>query len=151
MLYPVSANEPLIASKLSQLTGAEGIPATIEPGYRAVSVPITDVSGVAGLIQPGAHVDVLFTRPGTMAEAITSTILQNVKVLAIGASIQVKQVVDPKAPKFRRHAGGHTRSGAEAGTREERRPDQPDAAQSARSVERRWTAARSAPTFSTPT
>jgi Flp pilus assembly protein CpaB len=58
------------------------------------------VSGVAGLIQPGAHVDVLFTRPGTMAEAITSTILQNVKVLAIGRSVQVNQAVDPKLPKI---------------------------------------------------
>lgn len=98
-LYPVSANAPLIAGSLSGLAGAEGIPSTIEPGYRAVSVTVTDVSGVAGLIQPGAHVDVLFTRPGTMAEAITSTILQNVRVLAIGHSVQIGQVVDPKAAK----------------------------------------------------
>ena len=98
-LYPVTANSPLVSSQLSELSGAEGIPSTIDPGYRAVSVTITDVSGVAGLIQPGAHVDVLFTRPGTMAEAITSTILQNVRVLAIGHSVQIGQVVDPKAPK----------------------------------------------------
>ena len=98
-LYPISANAPLVNSGLSQLAGADGVPATIEPGYRAVSVTITDVSGVAGLVQPGAHVDVLFTRPGTMAEAITSTILQNVKVLAIGHTIQQNQVVDLKAPK----------------------------------------------------
>jgi pilus assembly protein CpaB len=99
VLYPVSANAPVISSSLSELNGADGIPATIEPGYRAVSVTITDVSGVAGLIQPGAHVDVLFTRPGTMTEAITSTILQNVKVLAIGKSVQANQMVDPRAPK----------------------------------------------------
>jgi pilus assembly protein CpaB len=98
-LFPIAANAPLTAFALSELTGADGIPATIPAGYRAVSVTITDVSGVAGLIQPGAHVDVLFTRPGTMAEAITSTILQNVKVLAIGHSVQIGQVVDPKAPK----------------------------------------------------
>jgi len=98
-LYPISANAPLVTLSLSQLAGADGIPATIPAGYRAVSVTINDVSGVAGLIQPGAHVDVLFTRPGTMAEAITSTILQNVKVLAIGHSVQPGQVVDPKAPK----------------------------------------------------
>ncbi|MBL0159650.1 MAG: hypothetical protein IPP47_21475 [Bryobacterales bacterium] len=34
---------------------------------RAVSIPIADVSGVAGLIQPRSLVDVLFTRPGSMA------------------------------------------------------------------------------------
>lgn len=99
VLYPISANEPLTGNKLSVLTGAEGIPSTINPGYRAVSVQITDVSGVAGLIEPGAHVDVLFTRPGSMTEAITSTILQNVRVLAIGHTVQIGQTVDPKAPK----------------------------------------------------
>jgi len=39
-------------------------------------VAINDTSGVAGLIQPRAHVDVLFTRPGSMAEAVTTTILE---------------------------------------------------------------------------
>ncbi len=99
VLFPISANEPIINTSLSQLNGADGIPATIEPGYRAVAVSITDVSGVAGLVQPGAHVDVLFTRPGTMAEAITSTILQNIRVLAVGRSVVVNQAIDPKATK----------------------------------------------------
>jgi pilus assembly protein CpaB len=56
---------------------------------------------VAGLIQPYSRVDVLFTRPGSMAEAITSTVLENVKVLSIGRIVQSGQVqVDNKgAPK----------------------------------------------------
>jgi pilus assembly protein CpaB len=100
VLVPLSANEPLVAGKISSLSGAGGIPAVIEPGHRAVSVQITDVSGVAGLIEPGSHVDVLFTRPGTMTEAITTTILQNIKVLAIGRSLDPAQAVDPKAQKL---------------------------------------------------
>ena len=99
VLYPFSANQPLIDMSLSRIGAAEGIPATIPEGYRAVSVQINDVSGVAGLILPGSRVDVLFTRPGTMVEAISSTILQNVKVLAMGKMIQVGQTMDPKAPK----------------------------------------------------
>jgi pilus assembly protein CpaB len=106
LLYPVSVNEPLLLRKLSSTTSPEGVAATIEPGYRAVSVQITDVSAVSGLIQPGAHVDVLFTRPGSMAEAITSTILQNVRVLAIGRSLSVTPTTTtateskgPAAPK----------------------------------------------------
>jgi pilus assembly protein CpaB len=98
-LYPFSANQPLIDSSLSRIGSPEGIPATIPEGYRAVSVQINDVSGVAGLILPGSRVDVLFTRVGSMAEAVTSTILQNVKVLAMGKLTQVGQAVDPKAPK----------------------------------------------------
>jgi pilus assembly protein CpaB len=77
----------------------EGVSATINRGYRAVSVQVTDVSGVAGLIQPGSHVDVLFTRPGSMAEATTSTILQNIRVISTGRIVAVGQTVDPRAPK----------------------------------------------------
>lgn len=99
-LFPVNGNEPLTTTKLSVADGPEGITATIPAGYRAVSVPITDVSGVSGLVQPGSRVDVLFTRPGSMVEAITSTILQNVRVLAVGRAIVPNQVVDPKASKM---------------------------------------------------
>jgi pilus assembly protein CpaB len=75
------------------------VSATIPPGFRAVAVQITDASGVAGLVQPNAHVDVLFTRPGTMAEATTSTILQDVSVLSTGRVIPTGQAADPRAPR----------------------------------------------------
>jgi pilus assembly protein CpaB len=100
VLLPISKNEPLTAMRVSSLNGADAITSSIPAGYRAVSVPINDVSGVSGLVQPGSKVDVLFTRPGNMAEAITSTILQNVKVLAVGRSLFPNQVLDPKASKM---------------------------------------------------
>src|SRR5437763_15876214 len=87
-------------TKLAAVGGAEGVPATIEPGMRAISVQVSDTSGEAGLIQPNSRVDVLFTRPGSMAEAVTSVILQNIKVLAIGRLVQVGQTLDRKAPKM---------------------------------------------------
>jgi pilus assembly protein CpaB len=99
VLFPMNSNEPLLMSKLSGTTTVEGVSSTIEMGYRAVSVQITDVSGVAGLIQSNSTVDVLFTRPGTMAEATTSTILQKVKVLSVGRLVQSGQTVDPRTPK----------------------------------------------------
>jgi len=101
-LFPLNTNEPVVISKLSTTTSAEGVSATIEPGYRAVSVQISDVSGVAGLIQPNSRVDVLFTRPGTMAEATTTMILQNVKVLSTGRmtpQAQTGQAVDTRTPR----------------------------------------------------
>ncbi|MCC7154470.1 MAG: Flp pilus assembly protein CpaB [Bryobacterales bacterium] len=91
LMYPVNANETLTAHKLSSTTGAEGFPALIEPGMRGISVPINDASGVAGLIQPRAHVDVLYTRAGTMAEALTTTILEDVIVLSIGKTTEIQQ------------------------------------------------------------
>lgn len=97
LLYPVNLNEPLTTNKLSATGGAEGLPATIEPGMRAVSIPITDVSGVAGLIQPRSRVDVLFTRPGSMAEALTTVVLEDVSVLSINRNTEVVPTAAPGA------------------------------------------------------
>ena len=77
LLFPVGANEAIISNKVASAAGAEGLPALIEVGKRAVSVPITDASGVAGMIQPRAHVDVLFTKPGSVAEAVTIPVVVN--------------------------------------------------------------------------
>jgi pilus assembly protein CpaB len=96
---PVNSKEPVLLSKLSATTSVEGVSSTIDPGFRAVSVPITDSSGVAGLVQPNSRVDVIFTRPGTMAEATSSIILQNVKVLSTGRSVPTGTTVDPRTPR----------------------------------------------------
>jgi len=102
VLYPINANEVLTGNKLASLAGAEGIPAMIEPGRRAIAVPITESSGAAGLIQPRSRVDVLFTRSGSVAEASTVTILQDIEVLSIGRSTVAGQgagQIDPRGPR----------------------------------------------------
>ncbi|MCS7026126.1 MAG: Flp pilus assembly protein CpaB [Bryobacteraceae bacterium] len=92
LLFPVNVNEPIVSNKLSSLAGAEGLAATIEIGKRAVSVPISDQSGAGGLILPRSHVDVLFTRTGSMNEAVTTVLLQNVRVLSIGRMTEMTAV-----------------------------------------------------------
>ena len=92
--YPVSAGELITLPKVGA-SGIEGLAATIEIGKRAVTVPINDASGVAGLIPPRAHVDVLFTRPGSASEAVTSTILEDVVVLAVGRNTEVSNAPPP--------------------------------------------------------
>src|SRR5579871_383802 len=88
LLFPVSTNEPITLTKIAGTTGLEGVSASIEVGKRAIAVAINDSSGVAGLIQPRAHVDVLFTRPGNLADAVTTTILEDVVVLAMGRNVE---------------------------------------------------------------
>ncbi len=100
VLVDLAANEPLLDQKLARHNGIEGIAATIDEGKRAVAVKIDPASGAGELLEPGAHVDVLFTRPGKMSEAITNTILQNVKVLSVGHRVSPGEKVDPKAPKL---------------------------------------------------
>ncbi len=97
LLFPVNVNDPITATRIAGTAGVEGLPSAIEIGKRAISVPITDASGVSGLIQPRAHVDVLFTRPGSLTEAVTTTILENVVVLAIGRTTETTNSSTPAA------------------------------------------------------
>lgn len=99
LLVALNNNEPVISTKLSAATTTEGMASTIEPGMRAVSVAITDSTGVAGMVVPNSHVDVLFTRPGTMAEAVTSTILENVRVLSTGRQLPTGEKADTRTPR----------------------------------------------------
>ena len=64
-----------------------GLGVKIEEGYRAVSVKIDEVTGVAYQLLPGAHVDVLVVmdvKDGQKKETISRVILQRVQVAAVG-------------------------------------------------------------------
>lgn len=98
LIYPVTANEALTPVRLTTQAGQEGIASVIPRGYRAVSVPYTDSTGAAGLVQPRSRVDVLFTRGGgNAAEAMTVSVLEDVEVLSIGRTIDVQQISAPAA------------------------------------------------------
>lgn len=74
--------EPLLAERLvEQLTGS-ALSSMIAPNKRAITVRVNDVAGVAGFLLPGNRVDVLGTRM-VNSRAITVTVLQNIKVLAV--------------------------------------------------------------------
>ncbi|HUQ94305.1 MAG TPA: Flp pilus assembly protein CpaB [Bryobacteraceae bacterium] len=92
LMFPMNSNEAVVVNKISTHAGIEGLAATIEPGKRAVSIPVSDASGAGGLIQPRSHVDVLFTRTGSMNEAVTTVLLQNVVVMSMGRSTEVAVV-----------------------------------------------------------
>ena len=74
---------------------AGGLQSVIAPHYRAVSVQVDPIIGVAGFITPGARVDVLATLRRTdwrSKQPYAKAILQNVKVLAIDQKLE--EVVD---------------------------------------------------------
>jgi pilus assembly protein CpaB len=93
---PVAASEPVLVGKLAVKGSGEGLTALIEPGTRAISVQVNDISGVSGFIQPGTRVDILFTRVFANGDAATTTILQNVKVIAYGRRLDPGARVDPR-------------------------------------------------------
>ena len=77
-------NEPITASKLSSAGG--GLSLRIADNMRAVSIQVDKVSGVSGFVLPGDRVDVIATvdRYGASNDAISTTVLQNIEVLAAG-------------------------------------------------------------------
>lgn len=93
---PVAASEVVLSGKLTAKGGGEGMTALIEPGMRAISVQVNEISGVSGFVQPGTRVDVLFTRLFSNGDAATTTILQNVKVVAYGRQFDPAARVDPR-------------------------------------------------------
>ncbi len=89
LIVPVVENEPILPMKLASKEAGSGLPPSIPPGLRAVSVRVNEVIGVAGYVLPGTHVDVVATvSPSNQQGDMTSkVILTNVLVLAAGTKI----------------------------------------------------------------
>jgi pilus assembly protein CpaB len=92
-ILPMSKGEFILNSKLAPLNAGAGLPSMIPQGMRAVSVRVNDVVSVAGFVQPGTHVDVLATG-SEGSERQTTTVLENVLVLAVGKSLDRSATAD---------------------------------------------------------
>jgi pilus assembly protein CpaB len=69
-------------------SGSGDLTDRVPRGMRAVAVAIDRVKGVAGLIAPGDHVDVIAALPARAGSApAVATILRDVPVLAIGTAL----------------------------------------------------------------
>jgi pilus assembly protein CpaB len=91
---PLSAGEPISTGILVKPGDRGFLAAVLEPGLRAVSVPIDEASGNAGLIFPGDRVDLILTQTlGTQgdpsgARRVSETILEDVRVIAMGRRLR---------------------------------------------------------------
>jgi len=100
IIVPIVENEPILEAKLASKEAGAGLPPAIPPGFRALSVRVNEVIGVAGYVLPGTHVDVVVTlNPGNDQHDITSkVILTNVQVLAAGTKIDRETDKDKPMP-----------------------------------------------------
>jgi pilus assembly protein CpaB len=75
----------------------------LAPGTRAISIKVDAESGVSGLIKPGDYVDVVLTQVAEKADlarrALSETLLQNVRIIAIDQEIQGGQTNKATAGK----------------------------------------------------
>lgn len=98
----VAAREPVTDFKLAPEGSAAGLSSVIPEGYRAMTVKVDDVVGVAGFARPGALVDivVVIEPSGDRLNSqgpISKIVLQNIKVLASGQDIDQPKNDDREA------------------------------------------------------
>ncbi|MEM9053721.1 MAG: Flp pilus assembly protein CpaB, partial [Pseudomonadota bacterium] len=79
--------EPILDSRLSPLGMRASLAGRLEPGFRAYTVRMDDVRGVAGFVLPGDRVDVIFTqdkgRNARTVNLVSELLLENIEVLAV--------------------------------------------------------------------
>lgn len=89
-------DEPFLLSKLSNPSDPNFLAGSLPKGMRVLTIQTNEIEGVAGFIFPGDFVDVMLThdvkelglsptdgKPREESDAITETLLTNVKVLAV--------------------------------------------------------------------
>lgn len=98
LITPMRTNEPFLSSKLADRDSGGGLPILIDDGMRAVSVRVDEVISVAGYVVPGTRVDVLVTVApgGDNQNAVTRVVLQNVRVLSAGQTLERDQEGKPQ-------------------------------------------------------
>jgi len=92
VVLPISKGEFILPSKLAAENAGSGLPSMIPPGMRAYSVRVSDV----GFVQPGTRVDVLATG-SSGSERQTTTVLENVAVIAVGKNLDRPTGSEPQA------------------------------------------------------
>ncbi|WDA39899.1 Flp pilus assembly protein CpaB [Erythrobacter sp. BLCC-B19] len=85
--YPITAGEPVTQGSLVAPGDRGFLAAALGPGMRAVTVPVSAQSGVAGFVFPGDRVDVVLTQQvegdcDNCTLRTAETVLRNLRVLA---------------------------------------------------------------------
>ena len=96
--FSVTSGEPITQGALVSPQDRGFLAAALIPGMRAITVPVSMQSGVAGFIFPGDRVDMMLTQ-GVGGETgsfkVAETILRNLRVLATDQATS-QEVVDGK-------------------------------------------------------
>jgi len=98
----IIAGEQVLERRLLTAGKQAGFTGVIPAGKRALTVAVSDVTGVAGLLKAGDFVDAIVTfDQQIVGDNVSQILLQNVLVLAVNRDIEAPQERDAKkdAPK----------------------------------------------------
>ena len=96
IMSPVAINEPLTGNNVASKEAGVGLPPTIPPGMRAISVKVNEVIGVAGFVVPGTRVDVMVILT-EQQKSLARVVVGNVQVLAAGTRYDEEVAREGKA------------------------------------------------------
>lgn len=80
--------QPIVESVLAPAGVGEGLQALVPDGMRAITLEVNEFTGLAGFLVPGCHVDVVATVRGDDGELTSRTVVQNLRVQAVGQRTQ---------------------------------------------------------------
>jgi pilus assembly protein CpaB len=86
--YPITAGQPITQGALVAPGDRGFLAAALGPGMRAITIPVSAKTGVAGFVFPGDHVDLVLTQTVRGGDSsgqglkASETILKNLRVLA---------------------------------------------------------------------
>lgn len=95
---PITAGEPMTKGNLVAPGDRGFLAAALGPGMRAVTIPVSARTGVAGFVFPGDHIDLVLTQTvkgngdSGMSLKASETILKNLRVLATDQSTAQEMV-----------------------------------------------------------
>ncbi len=92
---PLFAGEPVTEAKVVRREAGGLLAIVLREGHRAVTIKVDEAQGLAGLVTPGDHVDVLLTQEvrsggpgGQEVRRFAETIVRGVRVLGVGQEIK---------------------------------------------------------------
>ena len=81
---PIAAGQPLVRGLVAKAGERGFLAAVLQPGMRAMSVPVSATSGISGFILPGDHVDVLWdVKKSKKGHPFTQTLFRDIRVIAV--------------------------------------------------------------------
>jgi pilus assembly protein CpaB len=102
----IRAGEPILKGQIVKPQDRGFLSAVLNPGMRAVAAPITNVTGIAGFVFPGDHVDLILTHTmrsedgsKTSQRRASVTVVKNARVLALDQNTNDQVTMQPKVAK----------------------------------------------------